>query len=71
MTAICQAESHGNVYAINTHNTDGLDDFGLLQLHGQDILNPAANITAGHEIWLKDGYRAWTSYVTGAYKTYL
>jgi hypothetical protein len=70
MTAICQAESRGNPNAINTHNTDGVDDFGLLQLHGQDILNPAQNITAGHNIWLRQGYTAWTSYNNGTYLFY-
>ena len=71
MYAVMQAESGCNPLAVNTHNYDGVDDYGLLQLHGQDILDPGQNIAAGYQKWLTQGYGAWTTYNTGAYLRYL
>lgn len=71
MYGIMRAESRCNPDAINTHNYDGVYDYGLLQLHGQDILDPAQNIAAAYRKWRVQGYRAWTTYNTGAYLSYL
>ncbi len=71
MTAICMAESHGNYNAIDCRNYDGKCDFGILQLHNQRIYDPKLNVEAGHRIWLRQGYEAWTSYNNGSYRQYL
>lgn len=71
MYAIMRAESSCNPTAVNTHNYDGVYDYGLLQLHGQVIYNPAANIEAGYNIWKRQGYTAWSVFNTGAYLKYL
>lgn len=73
MTAIALAESRGKVDAKHT-NSDGSIDYGLLQVnsvHGYDpncLLQAECNIDKAHEVWLKQGYGAWTTFNTGAYK---
>jgi len=65
--AICQAESSGNPNAISPTS-----DFGLMQLHDIDILNPAENIAyAYYHKYLTQGWQAWTTYNDGAYAAYL
>ena len=71
MTAIMRAESSCVPDAVNRYNYDGIYDYGLLQLHGQEIYDPAANIQAGYNIWLRQGYRAWSTYNSGAYLRFL
>jgi hypothetical protein len=70
MYGVMRAESNCDPYAVNTRNYDGVYDYGLLQLHGQDIVNPEANIAAAYRLWVVQGYGAWTTYDTGAYLSY-
>lgn len=70
MTAVMRAESSCDPYAVNTHNYDGVYDYGLLQLHGQRIYDPADNIAAAYRLWRVQGYGAWTAYNSGAYLRY-
>jgi hypothetical protein len=75
MTAIALAESGGKVDAQHT-NSDGSIDYGLLQVnsvHGYDpncLLKAECNIDKAHEVWLSQGYGAWTTYNTGAWKLF-
>lgn len=64
--AICQAESAGNVYAVSS-----TDDYGLMQLHDEEIFNPYDNIAAAYQKYLVQGWEAWTSYNTGYYTEFL
>lgn len=64
--AICQAESGGNPYAVSSTN-----DFGLMQLHDEEIFNPSANIAGAYQKYLAQGWEAWTTYNTGAYQRFL
>lgn len=66
MYAIMQAESSCNPYAYNSSGC-----YGLFQLYGQDITDPAANIAAAYQIYLSQGLSAWSSYTSGAYLQYL
>lgn len=69
--AICEAESSGNPYATSSPNYDGLRDYGLMQIHGEAIYDPSANIARAHQKYLTQGWGAWTSYNTDAYISYL
>lgn len=70
--AIMQAESSCNASAISPVNSDGVRDYGLMQLHGMDILNPAQNIEAAYrQKYLTQGWRAWSTYKSGKYLNYL
>lgn len=71
MRAICMAESRGRYDAVNPVNYDGISDYGLLQLHGQAIFEPRANVAAGHSIWLRQGYQAWSVYNNSKYRQFL
>jgi soluble lytic murein transglycosylase-like protein len=69
--AICEAESRGNPNAISPINYDGLRDYGLMQLHGEPILDPASNIAAAYHKYQVQGWEAWTTYNKGIYLSYL
>ena len=72
--AICEAESSGNSQAISNGNinADGIPDYGLMQLHGIAILDPAQNISyAYYHKYLTQGWGAWSTYNSGAYYKYL
>lgn len=71
--AICEAESGGNPYAVSNPslNYDGVSDYGLMQIHGEDIIDPSANIARAHQKYISQGWRAWTTYRTGAYISFL
>lgn len=69
--AICQAESGGNPYATSPPNYDGLSDFGLMQIHGEEIYNPSANIARAYQKYESQGWYAWTTYKTGSYVSFL
>lgn len=82
--AIALAESGGNARAKH-HNTNGTDDIGLMQvnsvhlrpgglLSGMDVTqleNPYVNVAAARKIRETQGWRAWTTYNSGAYKRFL
>lgn len=72
--AICQAESSGIASNVSNGNInpDGISDYGLMQLHGVDILDPAANIAyAYYHKYLTQGWGAWSTYNTGKYAQFL
>ena len=71
MAAVMQAESNCNPNAVNPTNYDGVGDYGLMQLHGQEIFDPAQNIAHAYSIWTRQGYHAWSTYNSGAYLRYL
>lgn len=66
MYAIMQAESSCNPYAYNPSGC-----YGLFQLYGQDITDPAQNIAAAYQIYLSQGLSAWSTYTSGVYLQYL
>lgn len=79
MGAICTAESHGNVLAID-HNTNGSTDYGLLQINSvhsdmvselSDLYTPQVNIAVAHKLWLAHGYEPWSSYNSGYYLNFM
>lgn len=71
--AICVAESGGNPYAVSNPrlNYDGVSDYGLMQIHGEEILNPSANIARAHQKYVIQGWHAWSTYTSGAYLRFL
>jgi hypothetical protein len=71
MAAVMQAESGCNPNAVNPYNYDGIGDYGLMQLHGQEIFDPATNVAHAYAIWQRQGYHAWSTYNSGAYLKYL
>lgn len=72
--AICQAESGGNPNPPSNGyiNYDGVSDYGLMQLHGIAIVDPALNISyAYYHKYLTQGWGAWSTYNSGKYRQYL
>lgn len=77
MVAIGGAESRWRVNA--THkNDDGSTDYGWLQInsaHGYDparlTTDPVYNARAGLAIYKAQGLDAWTTYTSGAYKSFM
>ena len=67
MLAVMQAESSCNPNAVNPVNYDGVGDYGLMQLHGQYVLDPAQNVAAAYRLWKVQGYTAWVAYSSGSY----
>jgi hypothetical protein len=76
--AIAMAESGGNTMAIGDNGTS----YGLWQIHwtvhhdvyGADpknLFQPAINASAALLIFLEQGWAAWSSYNSGAYKKFL
>lgn len=71
MAAVMQAESGCDPNAVNTQNYDGVYDYGLMQLHGQEIFDPATNIAHAYSLWTTQGYGAWSTFNNGDYLKYL
>lgn len=76
LAAIALAESGGNPKAINKRNSDGKWDYGLWQIHHkasdpQQFLTISGNADAAVSIFKRQGFGAWTTYNTGAYKKFL
>lgn len=77
MTAISLAESGGN--PSSRLFTSREDSRGLWQINikahpefaAYDLTNPQANADAAYAVWKKQGLNAWTTYTTGAYKSFL
>lgn len=69
--AICQAESGGNPEAISPLNNDGLRDYGLFQIHGEEILDPAANVARAYQKYVDQGWYAWTTFTSGKYLSFM
>jgi hypothetical protein len=76
-TAVALAESRGKLD--ETHeNSDGSTDYGPWQVnsvHGFDparlTSDPAYTVDAAHQVWSKQGWKAWTAYKTGAYLAFM
>lgn len=75
-TAIAMAESGGNPAATH-HNTNGSTDYGLWQINSvhSDLLSggakwqdPATNARMARSVYLSQGWHAWSTYNSGAYK---
>jgi hypothetical protein len=76
MIRICKCESSGNPSIVGDgHLTYFVNDtrygysVGLLQIrflpgreHYGDLTNPSTNISAGYDIFTRQGYKAWTCY---------
>lgn len=76
MAAIALAESGGNPKAVSGRNQNGTVDRGLWQInsshgYGTSSLDPVANAKQATGIYHSQGLNAWTTFQTGAYKTYL
>lgn len=72
--AVMQAES--GCRAITPSNADlnydGVPDYGLFQLHGMNITDPAENVRIAYTVKYKtQGWGAWNAYKSGAYLAYL
>jgi len=59
--AIAKCESHLNPQAINTNNSDGIFDYGLFQLHGQQIMDARENAQRAFEMFKARGVEPWYS----------
>lgn len=78
--AICMAESSGNTNATN-YNTNGSTDMGLMQVNSihadmvsgdlQSLYDPATNVRIAYAIYQSAGWRAWSTFLNGAYTKYL
>lgn len=76
--AVAFAESGGNTEAVN-HNANGSTDYGLWQIntvHGSllnqgDKFNPIDNARMAFTVFKGSGWRAWTTYNTGAYLPFM
>jgi hypothetical protein len=77
MAAIAMAESGGDPAAHNSLDCRGLwqinypvwqSDPAIAKL---DLYKPKDNATAAQHVYEKQGYQAWTTYTSGAYKKYV
>ncbi len=71
MAAVMQAESSCNPNAVSPVNYDGVRDYGIMQLHGQEIYDPATNIAHAYRLWTTQGYHAWSVFNSGKYLSYM
>lgn len=77
-TAICNAESGRRTDATN-HNSNNSTDYGLWQINSvhSDLLkshswsDPMQNAQMAFAIYKSSGWRAWTTYNTGAYLPFM
>jgi hypothetical protein len=84
-TAIALAESSGNPAEYNPEplapggTPPGQGSYGLWQIYlkahpefaGENLLDPATNAAAAYRVYTVSGFRAWTTYRSGAYLQYL
>ena len=71
--AICQAESGGNPYSVSPAymNFDGCPDYGLMQIHCQQVFDPGQNIAIAYHKYQSQGWGAWSTYLNGKYARFL
>jgi len=76
--AVAQAESGGDPSA--THlNGNGTTDFGLWQINSVHVAilalgdwrDPTTNARMAYAVWQESGWRAWSTYNSGAHRRYL
>lgn len=70
--AVALAESGGNSDAHNLSGASGLWQV-MWKLHGftGNPYDPATNANAAHQVFVKQGWGAWTTHSTGAYLVFL
>lgn len=68
--AISRAESNCNPNATSGLNYDGLRDFGLFQIHGEAIYDPAANVARAYQKYISQGWGAWSVCNSGKVSCY-
>ena len=77
MLAIMAAESGCNPQAVNTANSDGSTDTGLMQINSingldpETLMYPTENIRAAYRIYQTQGLKAWSVYSNGKYKQFM
>lgn len=79
--AIAQTESNCNPGATSPTNYDGSIDRGIMQINSihadmvggelSTLYSPAINIAVAYRIYAANGWRAWSSYTSGAYLKHL
>ena len=80
--AIQLAENpQGACEVFHYNSSDGTLDWGFFQINTvhltrrgvnlRDLLDCKANIDFAYELFLKEGFEAWTTYVSGAYRRFL
>lgn len=77
MGAVAMAESSGNPNAHNPSGASGL--WQIMPSHtrdsgwnlGSNFYDPATNARMAYFVLHRQGYKAWTTYTSGAYKNYL
>ncbi len=78
--AVALAESRGRTDADNTGtNRNGSTDYGVWQINtvhadllkSGDWRNPADNARMAHSVFASSGWRAWSTYKSGAYLPFL
>lgn len=77
--AVCHAESGCRTDVVNSNNADGTRDYGLMQInsvHSQLLAsgnwqNPDDNMRMAYSVFQSQGWHAWTTYNSGAYKPFL
>lgn len=72
--AVGMAESSGNTHAINYVPCVGVWQINV-RAHPQytieQMYDPAQNAKAARAVWQSQGWAAWTTYTSGAYKRYM
>jgi hypothetical protein len=79
MAAIAIAESAGNASAVSRPNTNGTTDFGAWQINSShaavlnsgDRFSLADNARMARQVYVAQGFKAWSTYNNGAYKQHL
>ena len=75
--AIALAESSGNPNAVNPSDPGG--SYGLWQINlgahpefaNANLMDPQTNANAAFQVYLEQGFGAWSTYTSGAYMRYL
>lgn len=44
---------------------------GCVHYNGEDVNDLTTNVRIAHNVWQKQGYKAWTMYNNGTYKKFL
>lgn len=78
--AIMMAESNGNPNATD-HNSNGTVDRGIFQINSihsamvngnlESLYDIQTNLMVARELFVKQGWKPWVTFNTGAYKRYL
>lgn len=74
--AICQAESGGDTYALSSTGDRGIFQVNFVHsdlVNGDlsALYNPAINVKVAYEVYSSAGWRAWSTYNSGAFYRFL